>query len=172
MSARGLSPSASPQSGGPASRGRAVWARPSGLRHLRSWWNFPAVPPLGRPRPRAWVSGRSAPRSPSGGAHSRAAGSRDPTAPTAILVARRPLRKSVARASRAVLRATVGRGLRVGAPGGVAAEPPAVGFPCASFPPGSRAWSLGRGGRGRRPRLTGSRQREVEGQGIRRTVVP
>lgn len=60
----------------------------------------------------------------------------------------------------------------MGPPGGAAAEPPVVGFPCASFPPGSRAWSLGRDGRGRRPGLAGSRPREVEGQGIRATVVP
>lgn len=170
MSALGLSPSASPQSGCPASRGRAAWARPSGLRHLRSWWNFPAVPPLGRPRPGAWVSGRSAPRSPSGGAHSRAAGSRDPTAPAAILVARGPLRKLVQAAQDSVRPS--GGGPEWGPRVGVAAELPAVGFSCASFPLGSRAWSLGRGGRGRRPGLAGSRQREVEGQGNHVTVVP
>lgn len=55
---------ASSQTGGPASRGRAAWARPPGPRHLRSWCNFPAAPPVCGPRPRAWGSGPiCAPRS-------------------------------------------------------------------------------------------------------------
>lgn len=51
----------------------------------------------------------------------------------AIRVARGPLRKPVARVSRAALRAVVGRSPGLGgAPGGVLSEPPAVGFPCGS----------------------------------------
>lgn len=115
MSARGLIPMASSQTGGPASRGRAVWARPPGPRHLRSWCNFPAAPPVCRPR--VWGSGRSAPRAPSDPAHSlaaragagAAAKSRDPTARAAIRVARGLLRKRQVRVSRAALRAAVGK---------------------------------------------------------------
>lgn len=108
---------ASSQTGGPASRARAAWARPPGPRHLRSWCNFPAAPPLGRPRPRVWDSRRSVPHAPSDRARSRAARaaagaaaeSRDPTARAAIRVARGLLRKLEACASLAALSAVVGK---------------------------------------------------------------
>lgn len=106
---------ASSQTGGPASRGRAAWARPPGPRHLRSWCNFPAALPLRGSR--AWGSGRSAPRASSDPAHSRearaepgdAAESRDPTARAAIRVARGLVRQREARVSLAALRAVLGK---------------------------------------------------------------
>lgn len=142
---------ASSQTGGPASRGRAAWAQPPGPRHLRSCCNFPAAQPVGRLRPGAWGSGRSALRAPSDRGHSRAARagagagaaaeSRDPTARAAIRVARGLLRKRGARVSRFALRAVGGKSPEVSPP--VPRRPIPL-----RFTPGPRVLAIGRGGRG------------------------
>lgn len=104
--------------------------------------------------PRAWVSGptcapRSLRRCPLARAArtGAAAGSRDPTAPAATLVAHGPLREP----RRAVLRAAVGRSRGPGgAPGGVASGAPPIPRPSDSFAVPARFTGLELGPR-RRP---------------------